>query len=99
MPAEKKGGIKKQEVHQIAVVMETSHGHFLTAHKHYDVKIIEVPVGLTIDMVEESAEKAALIGSKLLGVKSRVLAVQHVEVHNAEDIKKGAEKIRKEMGL
>lgn len=96
-----KKGVKGEtpNLKYIAVVMETAHGHFLTAHKHYDVKVLQVPVGLTAESVEEAAQKACDLGRKVFGARGRVLTAQDIEINTTEDIKAGADKVRKILGF
>lgn len=99
MPAKKvaapKEGTKKEDTKKtklVATVMESSHGFLFTAHKHYHINVIEVPVETDINKIEQAGDKAARTATKLFGKKTRLLATEEIEIASQDHIRATVEK-------
>ncbi len=88
---QKKEAEKKEKQKLIATVIEITHGRFLTKHKHYDVKIIQVPEGMKMESFEDAVDRATRVAKKI-GIRTRVLAVEEVEITTKQDMKARVDK-------
>ncbi len=79
----------------IATVLEITHGGLFGSHKHYDIKVLELPERFTTDDIERAALKATKTGRQL-GIRVEVLAVKEVEITTREMMKEKVSKFLSE---
>lgn len=90
-PAKKKA--VKEETKKVAIVIEASHQIALFfRHRHYMVRVLEVPASIAEMMDVDSLQAVFAVGGKVSGFKNRVLAIEEVEIMTPEDLKESVNK-------
>ncbi len=93
--AAKQTEVKEEKKKYIATVLEITHGGMFRNHKHYAVKVIEVPEDFNPDIIEEAAKMSTEMANKIIPRNPvKWLSTEEVEISTLDSVKEIGGKFR-----
>lgn len=78
----------KKGVKYVATVMEITHGKMFRSHKHYAVKVIEVPEDFNEEVIEEAAIASSELANNLISRNPvKHLSTEVIEITTLDSIR------------